>query len=264
VTFFASPSFINVEEMNNISTRDNMCARKPPLRRLIFYLFIISTSIYIFTITRHSSSNQNSIQFTAPYNTYIDQNGNYLPYSGIKIVQFVTNPASQQFVELSGYLDQQSLLTAFFKLAPLKTYHVTLTNLKAKVSDNDKDLQLIKKEQAFLDKDVISTKCHGKQLLLIDKNEIRLEIELTNLNNVTELQKRWDGKLPDLIDQHCSSFYITLAHQYRDIPDKDIMFQLETVLKERKQFPTDIELDPIEICSYDNVINYKIIVPDSD
>jgi hypothetical protein len=100
---------------------------------------------------------------------------------------------------------------------------------------------------------------------MIHKREIRMQIELTDsnyLNTLKEYQQRWKEKFPGLIIEQYTSFYITLAHQYQDIPNKESFIQLEYRVKLWQESIANIQLDPIEICSYNNLITYTAILPD--
>ena len=247
--------------MQNNNSRGKMFARAFHIRRFVFYLAAILISFYLFNKTRRSSLG--SIEFTTPYNEYIDQNGNFLPYSGYKILQFASNFASQKNLELYHFLDQRSDFKTYFKLIPPHAYHITLTNLKNKTVYTSNDLKVLKEEQELLDKDVIPLRCSGKQLLIINKKEIRLEIELSDSNYTKDFQKRWSDKFPELIVEHYTTFYVTIAYQYKDIPTGDTLYQLQVALKEWKSLPIEIDLDPPEICSYKDVISYTVLIPDS-
>ena len=247
-----------------------MSPRQARIRRFVFYLGIYSIVIFIFLAAHHYYDGNYSHFFlstksVSSYNEYIDQNGNYLPYSGYKILQLVSNYVPDKLTELYNYLNRQDELKLYFALVPKARYHVTLVNLKNKILHDDKQLEILKQEQLLLDKDETSTTCTGKSLSIIDKNEIRMEIDLVDSyvqSQLKDYQKRWNEKFPELILEPYTSFYVTVAYQYKDIPDKDIFNRLDKLLKEWIQLPINLELDPLEICSYTNLINHTPVTPD--
>ncbi len=248
--------------------RLNKISRLAQFRRTIFYLSIIGIILYIIGTSRNRYYDQNdshfildSKRYAAPYNDYIDINGSFLPYAGYKILQFVKNPLPQDFVELNAYLDEQYELKKYFRLVPTSSYHITLTSLQDKTSYNNKELTMLKQEQELLDQDDTEITCTAQALSIVDKLEIRMEIDLQT-SQIKEYQKRWIETFPKLVVHQHTSFYITLAYQYRKIPDKQIFKQIEQVLKEWQSFPVDVPLDPIEICVYNNIANYQPVVPD--
>jgi hypothetical protein len=258
--------------MPKLSITGNMIPRKINIRRLAYYLCIFTISGYTFSITRRYYSEKytnalSSIPTVPAYNKYIDQNGDFLPYHGYEILQFVVNPVSDKLMELFSYLSQQDEINQYFRFVPKSSYHITLAKIVDKSTYDKQTLDKLIEEQETLDAEDTYSLCNGKQVLLIDKKELRLEIELTSdlvIDNVKKIQKRWSEYFPKLITPQYSSFYITLAYQYKDIPNKDIYNRLETILRDWPQFPVDIELGPIEICSYSNLISYVVLLSDED
>jgi hypothetical protein len=250
-----------------------MFSRPSVYRRFIRYFCTFTIILYLFAKTypcyyakNHlipfcPSNFSGSAKLASPYNAYIDQKGKYLPYSGYKILQLVKKPIPSELTDLITFLTQQNGLNLYFKLIPEDAYHITLTNLKNKTLYEKNQLQILKQEQELLDKDDIAVTCSAKQLLLINNTEIRMEIEMENNDQLEEYQKRWNKKFPTLIIEHHTSFYLTLAYQYQNIPNKDIFDELNEGLKQW-QLVIEIPLDPIEICSYTDVITYSALVSD--
>jgi hypothetical protein len=258
--------------MPKLPVNGNMIPRKMNIRRLAYYLGIFTISSYVFFITHRYYSEKyadplSSISTVPAYNKLIDQKGDFLPHHGYEILQFVVNPVSDKFMELFSYLSQQDEMNQYFRFVPKSTYHITLAKLVDKRSYDKQTLDKLIEEQEILDSEDTYSLCNGKQVLLIDKQELRLEIELTSdlvLANVKKIQTRWSEYYPKLITPQYSSFYITLAYQYKDIPNKETYNRLEKILKDWPQFPVDIELGPIEICSYSNLISYVVLLSDED
>ncbi|CAF2385574.1 unnamed protein product [Rotaria sp. Silwood2] len=200
-----------------------------------------------------------------PYNKYTTIHGGLIPVSGYKILQSVANPSLQRIHDLYTYLNENKELKDYFILVPEDSYHITLTRLTNTLSIKESQLQKLEEEQELLDKNNPYIKCVGKKLLLIEKNEIRLQIELNNKyidGYIKNLQKRWNNNFPKLITKHCTSFYIPLAYQYKDIPNQDILNRFNEALQQWYEMPIDVQLDPIEICSYSNLFAYEPILAD--
>lgn len=232
-------------------------------------VILIIIFVYLF-IHKHTPkiSERNPIP-TAPaepaplYNSFIDQSGNYVQKTKYKINQFVGHPLPKLFQDLHSYLSQQDELLLYFKLVPQDSYHVVLTDLENDTRYGDLILKLLKGEQEMIEQMDTGTKCSGKQLVIIDKQELRLEVELEpdeKKSNIEEYQRRWSQNFPLLVVQHHKSFYITLAYQYRDFPHQDVALVLDKVLRDWKELPTDIILEPIVISAYSNLVSHRHIM----
>jgi hypothetical protein len=255
--------------VNKLSKTGNMLTRQARLRRYIGRPLIILIIIYI--IARYHRYYKGN-DFTAPsepksgnqFNININEDGDFVPNSGYKMLQHVIGPLSEPFSSIYSHLEQQTDLKFYFKLVPKRDFYVALTNLENKMPYKETDIRILETEQKLLDQNDTFTVCTSKQLLINEKYDIRLQIDLTEdyIVKLRDVQKRWDTKFASLIAQHYTSFHIILAYQYKDIPDREIYNQLSSRLNEWQQFPIEIELDPIEICSFTDAITYQPIVSD--
>ena len=258
-----------MREMRKTTSSGNMISRQSRLRRVVYFLFILTAFILCFA-RAHQYYSENGLPTFAlrntarAFNKYVDQDGLFLPSQTYKILQHVINPLHQTFVDLYYFLDQQNDLRLYFKLVPVDSYHVILADLRDRASLKDDQIKLLNREQELLDINLKETRCSGKQLFIIDRQEIRLEIQFPSDYLETYLsgvQKRWQEKIASTIVHQYTSFYITLAIQHRNFPTQNVLNQLDQALKEWKYWPVDIELDPIEICSYTSPISYAPIWP---
>ncbi len=247
-----------------------MCPRHSQFRRYVYWLTIFTMFFYLFArVHRYSPksflNHSGLLQSPLQYSEYIDPNGNFLAYSGYKILQLIKGPIPPDLADLNTYLTQQNELKLYFQFVPIKAFHITLTSLTSAIPYRDDQVEVLKKEQDLLDTYDTETACMGKQLLIIDRNEIRLEIDITNEyfhDHLKVYQNRWNEKFPELITAHHASFYVTLAYQYRQIPSQEIFNQLDEILKRWQLFPIFLQLDPIEICSFNDLITYTAITND--
>ncbi|CAF0833600.1 unnamed protein product [Rotaria sordida] len=256
--------------LRKLNIKRKISLQLPVIRRAIRHLFTIIVITYIiFGVYYYYEDYINindSIDSIARYNTYIDIKGNLIPISGYKILQSVASPSLQKIHELFTYLDKYNELKDYFILVFEQFYHVTFTKLINTTTLDEKQLEILEKEQDLLDKKQSQTICIGKKLLFIEKNEIRLEIEFKHdyINDyMKSCQKRWNENFPELIIQHCTSFYITLAYQYKEIPNQEILNRTKEILEQWHDVPFEIELDSIEICSYSSLITYEPIFAES-
>ncbi|CAF3395446.1 unnamed protein product [Rotaria sp. Silwood1] len=249
-----------------------MLLRSPVIRRTVYYLFIIITITYIVykTYDYYDEGYFNIFDSSDPikrYNKYTYKTGDLIPVSGYKILQSVADPSSQKIHELYTHLDGYNELKDYFIFFPEEFYHITLTKLINNLSITDKQLEKLENEQDLLDKNNTQTKCIAKKLRFIDKNEIRLEVELKNDyidGYLKHLRKRWDENFSELITEHCTSFYIPLAYQYKDIPNEYLLNRFNETLEQWHDIPFEIELNSIDICSYASLLNYDTILADVD
>jgi hypothetical protein len=250
--------------------KPNKVSSQARLRRFVCHLGILTILLFIFArlhryYVEYYSNSLDNLEIVVPYNEYIDEKAQFLPYPGYKILQFVEDPISPDFSSLTNYLNEQFDLTAYFKIVPSGIHHIILCNLKNHSKITQHQLSILRKEQELLDQEETTTSCFGKKLYMIDKREIRLEIELTDekfLDSYKKYQKRWDEQFGKLIIERPTSFYLTLAYQYREIPHRDIYDELIKVLKLWETLPIEINLGPIEIASYANMISHTAVLSD--
>jgi len=250
--------------------KPNRISTQARVRRYVYYLAILTVLLFIFAqahkyYSKHYLNEFDRLELTVPYNQYIDEKGRYLPYPGYKILQMVQDPISSDFLSLKNYLNEQIDLISYFKLVPSGAHHITLNNLKNQTTLTPNQLLILKTEQELIDRDQTMMSCLGKKLTMIDKREIRLEIQITdeNFNDLfKKCQQRWNTKFPELIVERPKSFYITLAYQYRTIPHQDIYDELIKILKLWETYPIEIYLGPIEIAFYTTVISYTPVLSD--
>jgi hypothetical protein len=250
--------------------KPNRISSQARVRRYVYYLGILTILLFIFAQAHKYYSKDyldtfDQLEPTVPYNEYIDVKGQYLPYPGYKILQMVLAPISSDFSALRNYLNEQIDLISYFKLVPSGAHHITLNNLKNQTALTPNQLSILKTEQELIDRDQTMMSCLGKKLTMIDKREIRLEIEITdqNFNDLfKKYQQRWNTKFPELIVERPTSFYLTLAYQYRTIPHPDIYDELIKILKLWETYPIEIYLGPIEIAFYTTVISYTPVLSD--
>ena len=239
-------------------------------RRLILELSILAIVCLVIgkiyqRYTKYASYSLDTFDTAVPYNEYIDEKAQFLSYPGYKILQHVEEPISMDFSSLVAYLGEQLDFISYFTLVHHGVHHITLTNLKNQTSISRLQLSTLKEEQELLDKKETTTSAVGKRLYMIDKREVRLEIELINeefLRSYKEYQKRWDDKFGELIIDRPTSFYLTLAYQYREIPHPDIREEIMKILRLWETLPIEINLGPIEIVSYRNIMSYTPVLSD--
>lgn len=258
--------------MRKLSGSGNMISRQSKLRRLFYYFFLLTVFIYGFVRTRRyyydnnssSTTSLSSLEPAVPHNKYINRDGSFLSFEGYRILQHVINPLHQTFTDLYYFLDQDNELKLYYKFIPVDSYHVVVADLRDRSSLTEENIKSLNDEQELLDDDPREATCSGKQILIVNKQELRLEIQFpddyleTRLNG---LQKRWKEKFSPILVHQYTSFYITLAIQYRDFPTQDIFNEVNRTLNDWHFWPVDIELDPVEICSYTNPVSYAPIWP---
>lgn len=249
-----------------------MRSRTTRIRGFFGYL-LIGTVLFYISLTayrnhyHHEDEDARSVssdirQHGTPYNQFIDQGGIFLPYSGYKILQFIKKPLPQGLIDFNDFFTRHEQLNSYFKPVPATAYHITLVNLKNKTSYDTQQLQTLTDEQILLDKDDTEITGSGINAVLMKDTEIRIEIELTN-EKLEEYQERWKTKFSDLIiAQYTTSFYVTVAYQYKPISNQEIFREIDDSLKTIISTPFDVPLDPIEICSYQDLVSYTAILPD--
>ena len=244
-----------------------MFVRITAIRRL-FYVSCLFMGICLVIYQLHEyRTEQNTIVYEpgSDIDLYISANGSFIHHMKYEILQFVEIPLQDRFNEFYNYLDQQSDFKDYFTFVPQTAYHITLTTLKDEISEDEKHVQTLIREQQALDKDETFTFCLGKQVYNIDQKEIRVEIEFQNNffeNNITTYQNRWTKAFPDLIVEHRNTFYVTIAYQYKPIPTKEMFDQFNEIIQNWQDFTFEVYVEPIEICSYADLLLYKPIVPD--
>ena len=256
-------------EMRKLGSSGNTISRQSKLRRLVYYLFLFTVFLYGFARAQryyydHGTTFFASPKPAVPYNKYINRDGSFRSFQGYRILQHVINPLHQIFADLFDFLDQDNELKLYFKFVPMDSYHVVVADLRERSSLTDDNIQSLNDEQELLDSNLQDTTCLGKQLLIIDKEELRLEIQFPNdylETHLNGLQKRWKEKFSPILVHQYTSFHITLAIQHRDFPTQEIFSQINRTLTQWHYWPVDIELDPIEICSYTNPVSYAPIWP---
>ncbi|UJR36422.1 hypothetical protein I4U23_029145 [Adineta vaga] len=231
------------------------------------------------TKVRHLYYEEYSKKYDMPseIKLYIDENGTFISHLKHEILQFVEIPLQDGFSQFVDFLDQQAELKEYFSFVPQTAYHTTLTILKEDTALKEetylseetvhkaKYLDTLTNAQKLLDKAETFTLCTGKQISSLDKKEIRLEIEYQSdfmENIITEYQNKWTERFPQLIGEHRKMFYITLAYQYKTIPNEETFNRLNTTIQNWQDFTFDVYLEPIEICSYSDLLAYKPILPE--
>ena len=246
--------------------------RKTRRRRPIYAILTLIAGLFIFYRIFESSIRDiwSSWEPSGPvprFNAFIDQKGNYLPFIHYKILQLAAADETYDLTAMREFLEAQTELQQYFKLLPQYLYYIPLAHLKNQTKLHADQIAILVKEQNILDQDETSVNCRVKPELYIDKQEIRLPVEITDPEYIKDLQDyrvRWNQSFGDLIVEQFSQFYITIAHQYKTIPSKSVENQLKETLKKWETYGFEIILDPIELFSLKDVVTLSALVPDID
>ncbi|CAF1354379.1 unnamed protein product [Adineta ricciae] len=244
-----------------------MFVRITAIRRLFYVSCLFIGICLVINQIRQYRTEPNAIVYKPgpDIDLYVDANGSFIHHMKYEILQFVEIPLQDRFNEFYNYVDQQTELKDYFTFVPQTAYHITLTTLKDEISENEEHIKTLIREQQTLDKDETFTLCLGKQVYNLEQKEIRIELEFQNNfleQNITKYQKRWTNTFPDLIVEHRKTFYVTIAYQYKTIPSKEMFDQFNEIIQNWQDFTFEVYVEPIEICSYADLLLYKPIVPD--
>lgn len=218
-------------------------------------------SLYIFRGFLNSSSYPISNHTLSSYNNFIERNGKYVSITSYKIVQYIKTPISDEFNKFTTLLRTHDHMKQYFRSIPTDSYYITLADLKQGAKLEKDDLEILKAEQEFLDKNNTTTICFNKDISLVHTYDIRMDIELPEnyLNALNKHQQRWNTSFPQLITEQYTSYYITLASQLKDIRNTKIFMELVGTLQTWETMTYNLELGPIMICLYTNLITCKPI-----
>ncbi|CAF1421252.1 unnamed protein product [Adineta steineri] len=246
-----------------------MYLRRVIIRRSIICLCFITISSVIFSATRPTQSEGYisvivSIFTFKPKPKIVAEDGSFVTNPGYEIAQFVVVPLKEKFTELFNTLDQ-SEIKDYFTMVPQSAYHITLAKLTNTAGNDQHNFQLLVREQQVLDARDTFTKVLAKDISIVNDNEIRVAVDFSSAfidKVLKKAQKRWKNHFAHIIAKMHRSFYITIAYQYKPIPDRETLDRIETTLKSAQQFPFDVEIDPIEILASHDAVSFTPLLPD--
>jgi len=194
------------------------------------------------------------------YRRKIDNEGNYLPFSGYTMISHIMHPPPKQLTDLVNYLSS-SELRKYYSFPPATSYHVTINPIE-NVQDEHKSL--LQDEQRKLCELNSSTICTAEKLIRSKTIEIQVQFNNNNQNfeNIIQNVRSIELQQANILHKYTRAWHLTLAHQYNDIDDDETKTRLDQIIKSIPQsssFPFDIPLDHIRICHFDDMTQFTPI-----
>jgi hypothetical protein len=199
---------------------------------------------------------------TPPRREKIDNEGNYLPFSGYTMVSHIMHPPPKPFTDLVNYLSS-SELQKYYSFLPTASYHVTINPLE-NVQDEHKSL--LHDQQRKLIEQNSSTMCTAEKL--IRSKTIQIEVQFKNddnnrnFENVIQNVRSIELQQANILKKDTMPWHLTLAYQYKNIEDDETKTRLDQIIENIPQsssLPFDIPLDHIRICHFDDMTQFTPI-----
>jgi hypothetical protein len=196
------------------------------------------------------------------YRRKIDNEGNYLPFSGYTIVSHIMHPPPKPFTDLVNYLSS-SELQKYYSFPPATSYHVTINPLE---NIHDEHKSLLHDQQRKLIERNSSTICTAEKL--IRSRVIRIDVQFKkddnnqNFENIIQNVRSIELQQANILKKDTMPWHLTLAYQYKDIEGDETKTRLDQIIEtipQSSSFPFDIPLDHIRICHFDDMTQFTPI-----